>query len=178
MPSILGLLRRSWARARASQRPVEYARSIGVSIGEDCRIFSDAYTCFGSEPYLITVGRHVTLTRGVQFITHDGGVWVLRDKYPQLDVLGRIRIGDNVFVGTSAILLPGIQVGSNSIIGAGSVVARDVPEGTVVAGNPARPIRSLAEYERNSLENGLHVRDAASESKRSMFIAHLDRKDG
>ena len=54
-----------------------------------------------------------------------------------------IAIGNNVWVGDSAIVCKGVSIGDNSVIGAGSVVTRDVPANTVVAGNPARPIREI-----------------------------------
>ncbi|WP_276866657.1 DapH/DapD/GlmU-related protein [Bacteroides heparinolyticus] len=52
-----------------------------------------------------------------------------------------VRIGDNCFIGNGAILLPGITIGNEVIVGAGSVVTKDVPSNTIVAGNPARVIR-------------------------------------
>lgn len=51
-------------------------------------------------------------------------------------------IGDDVLVGARAIILPGIKIGSRAVIGAGAVVSRDVPDGAVVVGNPARVVRS------------------------------------
>ncbi|MGW8251967.1 MAG: sugar O-acetyltransferase [Anaerolineales bacterium] len=54
-----------------------------------------------------------------------------------------VVIEDNVWLGGSAILLPGVKVGRNAVVGAGAVVARSVPANTVVAGNPARVIREL-----------------------------------
>lgn len=53
-----------------------------------------------------------------------------------------VRIGANVWIGGGAIILPGITIGDDAIIGAGSVVTRNVPSGATVAGNPARPLRS------------------------------------
>jgi maltose O-acetyltransferase len=52
-----------------------------------------------------------------------------------------VRIGNNVWIGGAAIILPGITIGDNAVVGAGSVVTHDVPAGAVVVGNPARPIR-------------------------------------
>ncbi|MBZ2167132.1 hypothetical protein K8N75_13895 [Methanobacterium sp. VT] len=65
---------------------------------------------------------------------------------PWLDKVGKIDIKDNVFIGNSAIILPNITIGPNAIIGAGSIVTKNVPSNTVVAGNPAKVICSLDEY--------------------------------
>ncbi len=114
-------------------------------IGERCRIYS---RLFGSEPYLIEIGNHVHIGGHVQLITHDGGVWVLRELLNQqaLDSFGRIVIKDNVFIGNNAIVLPGVVIGENVVIGAGSVVTKDVPPNTVVGGIPAKVIKPIEEY--------------------------------
>jgi len=52
-------------------------------------------------------------------------------------------IEDNVWLGGGAILLPGVRIGRNAVVGAGAVVPRNVPENTIVAGNPARVIREI-----------------------------------
>ncbi|HSE89447.1 MAG TPA: sugar O-acetyltransferase, partial [Candidatus Binatia bacterium] len=60
--------------------------------------------------------------------------------------LGRaVEVGDEVWVGGGAIICPGVRVGARSVIGAGSVVTRDIPEGVFAAGNPCRVIRELGE---------------------------------
>lgn len=135
--------------------PVRYARALGVRVGEGCKLIS---TNFGSEPYLVTLGNHVEVTDRVQFITHDGGVWVLRDRHPDVDVLAPIVVGDNVFIGFAAIILPGVRIGNDSVIAAGCVVTKDVPPGSVVAGVPGRVICSLEEYERRTLAKDLKTK--------------------
>jgi len=60
-----------------------------------------------------------------------------------LELARPIRIGDGVWIGGGAIILPGVTIGDGAVIGAGSVVRRDVPAGSLAAGNPARIIRSL-----------------------------------
>lgn len=126
--------------------PIGYARSIGVNVGERCRIIGDARGMFGSEPYLVSLGDHVTVSSDVRFITHDGGVWVFRDDQPDIDLVAPVRVGSNVFIGLGAIVLPGVTIADNVVIGAGAVVTRDVPPGVVAVGTPAKPVKSIDEY--------------------------------
>lgn len=134
-------------------KAVKIARSIGVRFTEApgkerCRINTEPLAAFGSEPYLITIGKHVEITAGVKFITHDGGAWVLRDKeeFANIDFVGPIVVGDNVFIGNNVIILPGVTIGDNVVIGAGSVVTKDIPSNCVCAGVPARVIKSIDDY--------------------------------
>ncbi|MHD0445124.1 acyltransferase [Staphylococcus cohnii] len=128
-------------------------KKLGVQIGNDCRFLSVDKSTFGSEPYLIKIGNHVTITSGVKFATHDGGVWVFRKKHPEIDSFGRIFIGNNVFIGINSIILPGVTIGNNVVVGAGSVVTKDVPDNVVIGGNPAKEIKSIKTYEVKILEN-------------------------
>ncbi len=57
-------------------------------------------------------------------------------------------IGENVWIGSSAVILPGVTIGRNSVIGAGSVVSRDIPENVVAVGNPCRVLRPIGEHDR------------------------------
>lgn len=154
----------NWVQWRLDR--VRQARALGVRVGCDCRI----YDChFGSEPYLITIGDHVTITAGVQFYTHDGGVWVFRDEFPDLDVFAPIRIGNNVFIGAYSIILPGAVVGDNCVIGAGSVVAGKIPSESVVAGVPARVIKSLDAYRLGVLERAVYIRSRPRVERREIL---------
>jgi len=145
----------------------ETARSIGVKIGTDCRI----YPCnFGSEPYLISIGNHVTVTNGVHFITHDGGVWVLRNEYPEVDFVKPIIIYDNCFIGINAIILPGVTIGPNSIVGAGSVVTNSIPPNTIAAGVPAKVIKSIEEYKKQNLKKCLSTKSLSREEKKNFLL--------
>jgi len=89
----------------------------------------------GVNPHLVWIGDHTVVGRGTQIITH----------CPISP--GPVRIGHHVFIGYGCIILPNVTIGDASIIGAGSVVTRDIPPLTVAAGNPARVIRrrSMAE---------------------------------
>jgi acetyltransferase-like isoleucine patch superfamily enzyme len=135
---------------------VRYARAVGVKCGQRCNF---VHPYFGSEPYLITIGDNVSVAKNVGFITHDGGVWVFRDRHPNIDIFGTITIGSNVLIGYGAILMPGITIGDNCVIGAGSVVTRDIPSNSVAAGVPAKVIKSLAQYYESTKDKATHIRN-------------------
>lgn len=69
------------------------------------------------------------------------------EKCFMLDV-GKITIGDNVWIGGSCVVLPGVTIGSNCVIGAGSVVTKDIPDNSIAAGNPCRVLRQITEEDR------------------------------
>ena len=141
------LFLKCYKKIMSQRKYILYLRKQGVVIGNNCEIYKSAN--FGSEPYLIELGDHVRINSGVQLITHDGGCWVLRglDKsYQNADKFGKIKIGNNVHVGTNSIIMPGITIGDNVIIGCAAVVTHDVPSNSVVAGIPAKKIETLSEY--------------------------------
>ena len=109
---------------------------------------------FGSEPYLITLRKKCRITSDVVFVTHDGGTWVFRnhwEKYKDVIKYGKIEVGEEAFIGTRSIIMPGVRIGNHSVVGAGSVVTKDVPDYTVVAGVPAKVICTTQEYAERSL---------------------------
>lgn len=95
------------------------------------------------------------ISSSVSFITHDGATWVFRDKerYKDVKKYGKISIKDNCFIGAHSIVLPGVIIGPNAIVGAGSLVTKDVPEGCVYAGVPAHFICTTEEYAEKCLAN-------------------------
>lgn len=124
----------------------KYARKMGVSIGNGCRIYISSW---GSEPFLITIGDRVTITSGVRIITHDGSTWLIRDQNnDRYQKYAPVVIGSDVFIGINTIIMPGVTIGSNVVIGAGSVVTKDIPSNSVAVGNPAKVISDF-----NTLKN-------------------------
>lgn len=161
----------------ARKAPISYARKLGVHVGDECRFIDVCGRTFGSEPYLIRIGDHVELAAEVTFITHDGGAWVLRDEFPDLDVFGDIEIGNNVFVGRRATILPGTRIGNNCVIGAGALVKGFVEANSVYAGVPARKLRTLDEYRDNMSDASLNTKRMLPVDKKQVVIDHFYKSD-
>lgn len=153
--------------------PIGHARRLGVRVGHNCRISHTAE--FGTEPYLITIGDHVTITNYVRFINHDGGVWVFRDSDPDIEVFGTIKIGNNSFIGLGSIILPNVTIGANCIVGAGAVVTKDIPDNSIAVGIPARVIKNIDEYLVSVKQNAntFHIRHLSDFEKRRILLQHF-----
>ena len=100
------------------------------------------FNCVVLDPAPVTIGSHVMFGPNVQIYTATHPMDAERRRAGDEYALP-ISIGDNVWVGGSAIIFPGVTIGARSVIGAGSVVTRDVPEGVFAAGNPCRVIREV-----------------------------------
>ncbi len=89
--------------------------------------------------------------------------------------MGRIRVGNNCFIGHSVIVLPGVTIGDNVIIGAGSVVSRNIPSDSVAAGVPAKVICSLDEYYERNLDKGTFYKSPGMslKDKRNFLINNV-----
>lgn len=101
-----------------------------------------------SDPELIKFHNNVSVASGVTFINHDlihNVINNMNDGYAGY-MCGCIEVLDNVFIGSNSTILSGVKIGPNAIIGAGSVVTKDVPENSVVAGVPAKVIGKFDEY--------------------------------
>lgn len=118
---------------------IEYLRSRGVQIGENVHLFNTNIDfCHG---FLVSIGDNVTLT-GVTVLAHDASTQIPLG----VSKVGRVKIGNNVFVGRGSIILPGVSIGDNCVIGAGSVVSNSIPSNSVAVGNPARVVSSYEEF--------------------------------
>jgi acetyltransferase-like isoleucine patch superfamily enzyme len=119
----------------SSESKVKYLRKKGIKIGVNCEINTMS---FSTEPYLIEIGDNVGISDGAVFITHDAGIRCFKEEFPNNDIFGKIKIGNNVFIGINCTILPNTAIGDNCIVGAGSVVRGKFPENSVIVGNPAK----------------------------------------
>ncbi len=130
-------------------------KSVGKNFFFQPRIIPD-------EPKLISFGDNVSVASGVTFVTHD----VIDKVLNKMDYnfkfyynCAPIEIGNNVFIGCNVTIMPNVKIGNNIIIAAGSIVTKDVPDNSVVGGNPAKIISTFEKYVENrkrTNEDGLY----------------------
>ena len=151
----------------------EFLRKQGVCIGENCDI--DKSANFGSEPWLITIGNNVRVTQRVQFITHDGGLWTLR----KMGLVGvnevkyeNIYIGDNCNISWDVIIMPNVHIGNNVIVAAGAVVTKNIPDGEIWGGIPAKKIETIDEYLRKIKGDTVPTFNMSNKSKIDYLKEH------
>ena len=134
---------------------IKLAVNRGLKIGKN--LFVQGIPNFGSEPYLIEIGDNVTIAEDVSFINHGGDARVTKniEKYKDGRNFGRIKIGNNTFIGKGTILLPGVQIGNNCIIGSLSTVTHSIPSNSVFGGIPAKFICSIDQYGEKLLANNV-----------------------
>ncbi len=148
------------------------ARDAGVKMGEHNFIASHFWD---TEPYLIRIGNNCQLTEGVHIYTH-GGALVVRDKYPDFDVFGKVVLGNRVYVGAGSKIMPGVTIGDNVLIAAGSVVTKSIPSNVVVAGNPAKYICTIDQYIEKNLIYNLNTKSHSAKEKKEILMELPDEK--
>jgi acetyltransferase-like isoleucine patch superfamily enzyme len=170
----MGLLKRLLFQVRLlfageHEKPAIYAGAFGVKFGKNVRITGKPI--FGSEPYLIEIGDDVTITNGVVFHTHDGGVGIFRKEYPGINVLGKICVGNNVFIGSNSIILPNVTIGDNVVIGSGSIVSRSIVSNSLAVGTPAKVIKTIEEYKSGVLEKCIFIKEEDSAKRKEIILS-------
>lgn len=118
---------------------IDYLRTRGVSIGDNVHIIDSLID--ETYSFLISIGSNVTIT-GATVLCHDAST----KKPLGYTKIGKVTIGDNVFIGRGSIVLPNSSIGRDAIIGAGAVVSGNVPPNSVVVGNPCEILCSYDEY--------------------------------
>ncbi len=134
---IMNIIKKIKRILRPGAYTIEELRKHGVKVGENCAIYTRDIDI--NHGFLITIGNNVTLS-SARILAHDGST----KRALGYSRVGRVTIGDNVFVGAGAVIC--VTIGNNVIIGAGAVIAKDIPEDSVVVGNPAKVIGSATAY--------------------------------
>lgn len=141
---LLNNFRRGWNKLRLildNDYYPEYLRNQGVKIGRATVIIYPSYVD-ARLPYLVEIGNNVIISLNSTILTHDSSTAFAGDMIK----VGRVTIEDNCFIGANCTILCGVTIGKNSIIGAGSVVNRDVPDGSVYGGSPIRYICQTEQF--------------------------------
>lgn len=138
----------------SSKRLLRYYRNRGVKIGNGTFILDHKHIQIDiSRPELLEIGENVFLHRGTIILTHDWASWCFVNSHNEfLPSHGRVRIGNNVWLGENVTILKGVTIGDNVIIGIGSVVTKDIPSGSVAVGVPAKVVSSYDDYYRKRTE--------------------------
>lgn len=115
---------------------VHFGRNVyanfNLTVVDDTHVYVGDYTQFGPNVVLAVAGHPIDPA--------------LREQGYQYNL--PIHIGRNCWIGAGALILPGVTIGDNTVIGAGSVVTRDIPSGVVAVGNPCRVLRAVGEHDR------------------------------
>ena len=153
-------------------RMVELLRKKGVVIGDNVHIYNSSVD--GNYGASVSIGNNVIIT-GACILAHDAST----KKALGYTKVGRVHIGNNVFIGYGSVILPETFIGDNVIIGAGSIVRGKVDSDSVVVGNPAKKVCSYSEYidknrqllnEGYISENGITSEVIAMMDKKRIFV--------
>lgn len=113
----------------------------GLVIGKNLNI-EKGVIIDSSIPFLIEIGNNVTLAPYVHILAHDASTKIVLG----YSKIGKVIIGDNVFIGAKSIILPNVKIGNNVVIGAGTIVSKDIPDNSVVVGNPGKKIMDMETF--------------------------------
>jgi maltose O-acetyltransferase len=126
-------------RQQRTDKQIAELRASGMTIGDNVGLVN--VTLDSLFPFLIEIGSNVLITHAT-ILAHDASPVVFGEETR----VGKVKIGDCVFIGAGAVVLPGVEIGTRCIVGANAVVSRNVPAGSVVAGNPGRVVAKVDDW--------------------------------
>ena len=145
---IKNLIKNIFSKIYGDSYDIYLLRKSGARIGRN--FYYDNSYIDGNFRYLVEIGDNVTFTHAT-ILAHDASTKIPLGKTK----IGKVCIGNNVFIGYGAIILPNVKIGSQVVIGAGSVVNHDIPDNCIAAGNPCRPVGSYDSFVIKNRENML-----------------------
>lgn len=162
---------------KMTSKTINEYKQLGLIVGKNVSFIDNPN--MGSEPYLIKIGDNTTISFDCVFVNHDGGTRVLRniDKYnSQTVIYGPIIIGKNCFIGCRSTILPNVNIGDNVIIGANSLVNRDIPSNCVASGVPCKIICTIDEYYEKHKDDFEYMVNIAYEEKKKYLLKKFENK--
>lgn len=141
----------------SSEEYVKLLRRRGIIIGDRVNFRDPLHTSIDlTRPCLVEFGNDIDINSNFSIMTHDFGTFVFRGCYQDfVNSSGKVRIGNNIVFGRDVIILKGVSIGDNCIIGAGSVVSKSIPANSVAVGAPAKVICTIEEYYKKRKEQQL-----------------------
>lgn len=176
MQKLINILKFFYYTAYTKLNPNGYAKYLGVNLGSNVKFYAMKPSMFSTEPWLITIGDDCFITANCQFVTHDGGTLILRKEVHDLEITAPITIGNDVYIGINTTILPGTKIGNRCIIGACSLVRGEFPDNSVIAGVPARVIKSVDEYLEQIKPKSLHFGHLGAKEKEMALKKHFNVK--
>lgn len=137
---ILNFLRARFRKFLNEEYWLEDYLKMGMKIGQGCDI-NPGLVIDHSHCWLIEIGNNVTIAPEVYLLAHDASI----HRTLGYSKIGKVMLKDGCFIGARALIMPGVTVGENAIVAAGSIVTKSVEPGMVVGGNPAKVICSVAD---------------------------------
>lgn len=154
----------------------------GLEVGDNL-LLMNGVMIDPSHCWLISIGNNVVLSPFVHILAHDTSTKM----YCGYTKIGLVRIGNSVFIGANTVVLPGVTIGDNTIIGAGSVVTHSIPSNSVAVGNPCRVIGTIEEYKSRLTKDVLNspqfdesytVRNNVTNTKKADMVNALTGRNG
>ena len=170
--NIINRLKKLWYTFTCNSKAIQEIRNkefvkAGGKLGSN---FRGNGSLPNSEPYLVEIGDNVTIASGTHWITHDNSV--IKLGIGATDYFGKIKIGNNCFIGANVTLLPGITLGDNTIVGASSVVTKSFSDGNVViAGNPARAICTVEQFREKKKNICINIDKLGRANKKEILLS-------
>lgn len=161
-----------------TEKLISMGMRVGKNFGRLNGVILDPSHC-----WLIEIGDNVLLAPRVHILCHDAST----KEFLNYTKIGKVKIGNRVFIGAESVVLPNVTIGDNVIIGANSTVTKDIPSNVVAAGNPAKIICSLEEYLKKQKENMKNapiydvdytLRGKLTAKKKRQMIQELENKIG